>query len=63
MCGLVSLFLLAAGNLASVYSPRAVDPNQGWRRGATARGQLLMLLLYPGDGHSGGAGVPGAVCV
>jgi ABC-2 type transport system permease protein len=41
------MFLMAAGNLSSVHQPRAVDPNQNWKRGSAGRTQALLLLLYP----------------
>jgi ABC-2 type transport system permease protein len=42
----LTLFLLAAGNLASVYHPRAVDPSQSWRSSAS-KFHALLLVLYP----------------
>ena len=44
---LLALFLLSAGNLASVHFPRAVNPVQSWRHSSAGRTQLYMLLLYP----------------
>lgn len=44
---LLALFLLAAGNLASVKSPRAADPSSGWRQTSAGKVQGLMLLFYP----------------
>ncbi len=41
------LFLMAAGNLSSVLQPRAVDPNQNWKRSSSGRIQALLLLIYP----------------
>jgi ABC-2 type transport system permease protein len=41
------LFLLGAGNLASVYYPRAADPSNPWRHSNSSRVQFYMLLLYP----------------
>jgi ABC-2 type transport system permease protein len=42
----LTLFLLAAGNLVSIYHPRAVDPSQSWRSSAS-RFHALLLALYP----------------
>jgi ABC-2 type transport system permease protein len=44
---LFCLFLLSAGNLASVRYPRAVNPAQSWRNNSSAKVQGLLLLLYP----------------
>ena len=44
---LLAVFLLAAGNLASIHFPRPVDPAQSWRNSNSGRVQLFMLLLYP----------------
>ena len=42
----LTVFLLAAGNLASMYNPRAVNPAHSWRSSAS-KFQALLLLLYP----------------
>lgn len=39
--------LIAVGNLASVYFPRAVDPTQAWRNTSAGKVQAFMLLVYP----------------
>ena len=44
---LLAVFLLGAGNLASVNFPRAINPVQSWRHSSAGRTQLYMLLLYP----------------
>lgn len=44
---LLALFLLAIGNLASVKSPRAMDPSSSWRQASAGRVQGLMVLFYP----------------
>lgn len=44
---LLALFLLAAGNLASVKSPRAADPSSSWRQASAGKVQGLVLLFYP----------------
>jgi len=43
----LSLYLLAAGNLSSVWLPRPVDPEQSWARASAGRFQLLVLVVYP----------------
>jgi ABC-2 type transport system permease protein len=44
---LLSLFMLAAGNLASTHYPRPVNPAQSWRNMSSGRLQAILLLLYP----------------
>jgi ABC-2 type transport system permease protein len=44
---LLALFLLAIGNLASVLSPRPMDPSSSWRQASAGKIQGLMLLFYP----------------
>jgi ABC-2 type transport system permease protein len=44
---LLAVFLLGAGNLASVHFPRPIDPAQSWRHSNSSRIQFYMLLLYP----------------
>lgn len=44
---MLALFLLAIGNLASVKSPRAMDPSSSWRQASAGRVQGLMVLFYP----------------
>jgi ABC-2 type transport system permease protein len=44
---LLSLFMLAAGNLASTHYPRPVNPTQSWRNATSGRLQAMLLLLYP----------------
>jgi ABC-2 type transport system permease protein len=41
------LFLLAAGNLASIYHPRPIDPAQSWRNNSSGRVQAYLILIYP----------------
>ncbi len=43
----LTLFLLAIGNMISTRYPRAVDPSQSWRSGSMGRVQAYLLLLYP----------------
>ncbi|MEJ5367691.1 MAG: hypothetical protein WHT08_05180 [Bryobacteraceae bacterium] len=44
---LLALLLLAAGNLASVKSPRGMDPASSWRQSSAGKVQGLVILLYP----------------
>ncbi len=46
-CAILMVFLMAVGNLSSLYSPRPVDPNQTWKRGSGSRFQAVLLLVYP----------------
>lgn len=41
------LYLLAVGNLTSLYWPRAVDPGQTWGTASSGRSRALMTLLFP----------------
>jgi ABC-2 type transport system permease protein len=41
------LYFLAAGNLSSLYQPRAMDPERTWGRGASSRFQWQAVLLLP----------------
>jgi ABC-2 type transport system permease protein len=43
----VATFVLAVGNLSSVYNPRAINPRRSFRTAAGARLQALMVLLFP----------------
>lgn len=43
----MALLLMGAGNMASVYYPRAVDPSQTWRNTSGGKVQAFMLLVYP----------------
>jgi ABC-2 type transport system permease protein len=43
----LSEYLLAAGNLSSLYYPRAVNPDHSWGRAARGRFQLILLFLFP----------------
>ncbi len=44
---LVSLLLVAVGNLMSVRYPRPSDPSSSWRHATNAKGQFLLLVVYP----------------
>jgi ABC-2 type transport system permease protein len=43
----LGFYLIAAGNLSSLYYPRAVDPEQSWGRAMGGKFQLMMMLLVP----------------
>jgi ABC-2 type transport system permease protein len=43
----VSLYMLAIGNLISVYNPRAVDPAKSMRSRTAGRIQALLMFVYP----------------
>jgi ABC-2 type transport system permease protein len=44
---ILTIYLLAVGNLGSTHYPRAVNPAQSWRTASAGRFQALLLLLYP----------------
>lgn len=43
----LALYLVAAGNLASVYYPRPADPRAPWRSAGRSRFQALLILVFP----------------
>jgi ABC-2 type transport system permease protein len=43
----LTLFLLAIGNLGSTYYPRPVDPTHSWRSASGGKFQALLMILYP----------------
>lgn len=43
----LALYLLAAGNLASVHFPRASDPRAPWRSASSRRFQAVLAFFYP----------------
>jgi ABC-2 type transport system permease protein len=43
----LSLYLLAAGNLSSIRYPRPVDPGHSWGRMGRSRFQIMLVLLFP----------------
>jgi len=47
VCFVMTLFLLAAGNLGSVYAPRAADPSDVWRKSSAGKTQALAVLASP----------------
>ncbi|MBI4873514.1 MAG: hypothetical protein HY822_02650 [Acidobacteria bacterium] len=44
---IMSVYMLAVGNLSSTHFPRPVDPAQSWRSGGAGRFQAMLLLVYP----------------
>lgn len=47
VAGVVSIFLLGAGNLMSVRQARGVNPDSSFRSGAAGRIQAILLVVYP----------------
>jgi ABC-2 type transport system permease protein len=47
VAGVISIFLLGAGNLLSVHQARAVNPAQSFRTGAAGRVQAMLFVIYP----------------
>jgi ABC-2 type transport system permease protein len=43
----LTLMLVAIGNLVSVRNPRPVDPDHSWGRSSAGRMQAILLLVYP----------------
>ena len=43
----VTMFLLAIGNLSSVYNPRSVKPSRSFRASASGRMQAMLVLTFP----------------
>jgi ABC-2 type transport system permease protein len=43
----ITLFILAVGNLSSIYNPRAVNPVKAMKTAASSRSQLLLMLAFP----------------
>jgi ABC-2 type transport system permease protein len=43
----LTIFMMAIGNMISTRYPRPVDPAQSWRSGAMGRVQAYLLFLYP----------------
>jgi ABC-2 type transport system permease protein len=43
----VALFLLSAGNLSSIYSPRPLNADKATQGGAAGRSQAFMFFVYP----------------
>jgi len=47
VAGVISIFLLSAGNQLSVRQPRAMNPAASFRSGASGRVQAILFLIYP----------------
>lgn len=47
VAGVISIFLLGAGNLLSIHQPRSVNPATSFRAGAAGRVQAMLFLIYP----------------
>jgi ABC-2 type transport system permease protein len=47
VAGVLTLFLLSAGNLLSVHQARGVNPGTSFRRGAAGRIQAMLFIIYP----------------
>lgn len=47
VAGVLTLFLLSAGNLLSVHQARAVNPATSFRSGAAGRVQAMLFVIYP----------------
>jgi ABC-2 type transport system permease protein len=47
VAGVVSIFLLGAGNLMSVRQARGVNPDSSFRSGAAGRVQAMLFVVYP----------------
>src|ERR1019366_1245315 len=47
VAGIVSIFLLGAGNLLSIHQARAVNPATSFRTGAAGRVQAMLFVIYP----------------
>jgi ABC-2 type transport system permease protein len=47
VAGVISIFLLSAGNLLSVRQPRGVNPASSFRTGAANRLQAILFVVYP----------------
>lgn len=43
----LTLFLLAIGNLSSLYNPRPVNPAKSFRTASSGRTQALLMLAFP----------------
>jgi ABC-2 type transport system permease protein len=43
----IALLLMGAGNLSSVYNPRAIDPSKSFRNSAGRQTQAALMLVFP----------------
>jgi ABC-2 type transport system permease protein len=47
VAGVLTIFLLGAGNLLSIHQARAVNPATSFRTGAAGRVQAMLIVIYP----------------
>jgi ABC-2 type transport system permease protein len=47
VAGVISIFLLGAGNLMSIHQARAVNPASSFRKSAAGRAQAMLFVIYP----------------
>jgi ABC-2 type transport system permease protein len=47
VAGVLTIFLLGAGNLLSIHQARAVNPATSFRTGAAGRVQAMLFIIYP----------------
>jgi len=47
VCMVTLMFLAAIGNMSSLRFPRAMDPNESWKRSGGSRFQVMLIFLYP----------------
>lgn len=47
VAGVVTIFLLSAGNLLSIHQSRGVNPTASFRSSAAGRVQSMLFLIYP----------------
>jgi len=47
VAGVITIFLLGAGNQMSVRQPRAVNPASSFRTGTASRVQAILFVIYP----------------
>lgn len=54
VAAVLTIFLLAAGNLLSIHQARAVNPATSFRSGAAGRVQAMLFIIYPVAGIPAG---------
>jgi len=47
VAGVISIYLLGAGNLLSIHQARGVNPATSFRSGAAGRVQAMLFVIYP----------------
>lgn len=47
VAGVLLIYLLAIGNLASAHFPRPIEPDNSWRSSGARKFQIMLLFLYP----------------